>query len=179
MKRICFAILLGVALLSWMLAIAEPSDDHCCYKLFQRNDGCYIALCAEHSDCADSTFVVYPMGYCVNAAADSAPCNHLFRMAEQPHRVSIESASEWSHEAATWYFCTCESCGKTIEAYMTDGRYYEHEYSLWEGVHVDGTLKHLYISHCDICGELFHEFVNCLQLEDGTCAETYSVQRNQ
>lgn len=171
MKR-AFCLLTVCLLMMCAVSQAEVSPERCDhhFQLFPKEvDGvkCYSCLCTL--GCA-TVFDVYPLG-CEVTPAESADgsCPHVFRTDEKCRRVSVESASQYSHQAAEWYDCACELCGEAFEAYVTDGQYYEHCVSEWDGVHIDGEMKHLVIGYCDICGQLRYEIVNCYRDENGRC----------
>ena len=147
------------------------ADEGCShhYKLYLRQDdsGYYVGLCTLCSELID----VYPNDYDLLTTCDNenSDCVHLFRKGDLSIAVSIEVAGSHHHEVAQWYKCVCQVCGVTIEAYETDGSYYWHEVSVWEDVHIGGEHRHLYVGHCDACGALQYDIVNCTQYEDGTC----------
>lgn len=165
---LCVIMLICCSVSAVMAENCSDEDEHL-YKLFLRADGlgyytclCIVEGCNEHFD-------VYPQGYEVEMTKTEGDCTHVFRKGEQVKRVSVESASYYSHEAAQWFDCACEYCGEAFEAYVADGKLYSHRVSDWEGIHINGELKHLFVGHCDDCGQLRYEIVNCYQYENGTC----------
>lgn len=177
-----------IAVIAWLAilcsifvaAVAEQdvsAEQEICshhYKMFLRQDdtGYYTCMCTLCND----VFSVYPIGFEVDAAegGEGEPCMHIFRKAVSSKKESVESVSSMSHEAAVWFDCTCELCGFTIEAYESDGHVDKHIVTTKEDVHVDGTFKHMYMGHCDLCGECVYEFVNCPH-KDGACMGGFST----
>lgn len=171
MKRV-LSVILTCLWMSCAMAETAPIVDKCDhhFQLFPKEiDGvkCYSCLCTRG---CTTVFDVYPQGCEVTSGeSEDGSCPHVFRMDEKCKRVSVESASQYSHQAAEWYDCACELCGETFEAYVTDGQYYEHHVSEWDGVHIEGEMKHLMVGYCDSCGQLRYEIVNCYRDENGRC----------
>lgn len=178
MKRMICILLVGLLLCcTAQAATSGAACDHR-YKLFPNAFGSDYYTCLCTMGC-EMLFYVYPMDWEVEQPeAEGEGCAHVFRTDEQIQRVSVEPASELSHEAAQWYNCTCEICGETFEAYVTDGHVYWHEVSAWEDIHINGQFKHLYVGHCDACGALQYDIVDCAQYEDGTCMGGYDAVGN-
>lgn len=169
MKRLICILFALMMLCCTAQAFAEgvTCDHH--YKLFPRADGLDYYTCICTKGC-ETVFNVYP----VDSAAErpeaaEETCAHVFRMDEEVKRVSVESVSQYSHEAAQWYDCVCEYCDEAFEAYVAVGSSYLHRVSEWEGIHIEGELKHLFVGHCDDCGQLRYERVNCYRDENGVC----------
>lgn len=171
MKRwLCIFAAILLLFCTAQAATSGAACDHR-YKLFPNAFGSDYYTCLCTMGC-EKLFYVYPMDWEVEQPeAEGEGCVHVFRTDEQIRRVSVESASEFSHEAAQWYNCVCEYCDVTFEAYVAVGSVYSHRVSDWEGIHISGELKHLYVGHCDDCGQLRYEIVNCYQYDNGTCME--------
>lgn len=171
MKRI-FALLMVLALLLALPAMGESQPPEQCdhrYTLCIRADGLgyYTCFCTEPG--CNEMFPVYPRGFEVAQPAEEENCPHLFRKAEEGKGVSIEAIGNMHHDAATWYDCTCELCGFSIEAYETHDEADEHIFATWEDVHIQGQTLHVFISHCSVCGYLECRVEECPQFEDGSC----------
>lgn len=167
-KRLLSMIVL-MLLLSVNIVIADDDNSDHLYKLFLRTDGLgfYTCLCVVEG--CNERFNVYPQGYEVGVQVTEDECAHVFRKGDKVNRVNIVAMGNLHHEVAQWYTCVCEFCGETVEAYDTDGSMYWHNVSEWEGIHIDGEHKHLYVGHCDDCGKLQYDITNCMQNKDGTC----------
>ena len=165
--RICILVAALLLICSAQALKADECDHH--YKLFPRADGLGYYTCICTKGCG-KVFDVYPADYAAERPeADGEACAHVFRTDEKIKRVSIESVSQYSHEAAQWFDCVCEYCDEAFEAYVAVGNTYPHSVSGWEGVHIEGELKHLFVGCCDDCCQLRYEIVNCYQDENGAC----------
>lgn len=181
MKKV-FCLLAACMMLICTVASADLATARCGhhFQLFPKEvDGVKAYSCLCTLGCT-MIFDVYPQGCEVTPkATEDGSCPHVFRTDEICKRVSVESASQTSHQAAEWYDCVCELCGEAFEAYVTDGKYYDHHVSHWDGVHIDGEMKHLLVGYCDSCGQLRYEIVNCHRDENGWCYDPLEHIVNQ
>lgn len=176
MRRFLFgAIFIGCFFALGVGALDVHADEIHRYCLAERNDapGQYVCMCA---DCGEVAIAVYAsdISSMPHEEKPEGACTHFLQRLDVQKKSTIESVGNMHHVKAVWYDCVCAWCGYAFEAFMMDGNMLPHSYSVWEGVHLSGEDKHIYVSYCDDCGALNGQLFYCRLWEPDSCIDRHS-----